>query len=259
MNTFAADETGNILRYLDLYSDSSTEQPLLFIHGLGCASSSDYSPVVASKSYSRQRSLLMDLMGSGFSDKPHAGKYSSVAQVASLSKFIGAQAFSSVDLFGHSAGAFIALKLAQDLPKRRGMLILCEPGINEYGVSMLSEITAMSEDEFVEQGFAAFLAELKVQGTNDAWLGPFSVASSHAIYQWATSALDDNASDWIGDLARLDGEKGVILSASATSEDIGKFEQAGCVVQCVPDTAHMIAYDNPEGLAEAISNLLRMR
>ncbi|MDR5779246.1 alpha/beta hydrolase [Caballeronia sp. LZ065] len=259
MNTFAADETDNVLRYFDLYSDSSAEQPLLFIHGLGCASSSDYSPVVASKGYPRQRSLLMDLMGSGFSDKPDTGKYSSGAQVALLSNFIGAQAFCSVDLFGHSAGAFIALKLAQDVSNRRGTLILCEPGINEYGVSMLSEITAMNEDEFVEQGFAAFLAELKAQGTNDAWLGPFSVASPHAIYQWATSALNDNANDWIGDLARLEGEKGVILSASASSEDIERFEQAGCVVQCVPDTAHMIAYDNPEGLAEAISHLLRMQ
>lgn len=259
MNTFVADETENILRYFDVYPDSNMEQPLLFIHGLGCASSSDYPPVVASKGYSRQRALLMDLMGSGFSDKPDAGSYSSEAQAALLSKFIGVQAFSSVDLFGHSAGAFIALKLAQELSNRSGMLILCEPGLNEYGVSMLSGITAMSEDEFVEQGFAAFLAELKAQGTNDAWLGPFSVASPHAIYQWAKSALDDNASDWIGDLARLECEKGVILSASATSEDIRKFEQAGCVVQCVPDTAHMIAYDNPEGLAEAISDMLRMR
>lgn len=224
MNTFAADETGHILRYLDLYPDSNAASPLLFIHGLGCAASSDYPPVIASESYSRQRSLLIDLMGSGFSDKPDTGDYSSAAQMALLSHFIGAQAFSGVDIFGHSAGAFIALKLAQALSNRSGMLILCEPGINEYGVSMLSQITAMSEDEFVEQGFAVFLAELKAQGTNDAWLGPFSVASPHAIYQWAQSALDDNASDWIGDLARLECEKGVILSASATSEDIGKFE-----------------------------------
>jgi pimeloyl-ACP methyl ester carboxylesterase len=258
MDTFIVDDRQNILRYFDLYSATSSFEPLFYIHGLGCASSSDYPPVVDSDSYTKCRSFLVDLMGSGFSDKPEDGSYISDTQATVLSNFIVSQQFSEANLFGHSAGAFIALKLAQCYPGQVNTLILCEPGLTDYGVSMLSEITSMTEQQFVNGGFSQFLAQLKAQGGNDAWLGPFSVASPYAIYQWARSALDDNAGNWLGDLANLNAIKGVILSDTATSDDIAKFEQAGCTVELVANAEHMIAYDNPDGLALAISNILKL-
>ena len=258
MNTFAVDHRENILRYFDLYSAASTFDPLFYIHGLGCASSSDYPPVVTSDSYSKCRSFLVDLMGSGFSDKPEDGKYISDTQATLLSNFVVSQEFSSVNLFGHSAGAFIALKLAQRLPVQVGTLVLCEPGLTDYGVAMLSEITSQTEAQFVNGGFTQFLAQLKAQGGNDAWLGPFSVASPYAIYQWARSAIDDNSSSWLADLANMNATKGVILSDTATSDEIAKFEQAGCTVELVANAEHMLAYDNPDGLALAISKILQL-
>ncbi|MEM5314431.1 alpha/beta hydrolase [Paraburkholderia sp. JHI869] len=258
MNPCTIDDRGNVLRYFDLYSGTSTFAPLLFIHGLGCASSSDYPTVVGSDSYSKGRSLLIDLMGAGFSDKPEDGKYTSDAQANVLSNFAIGERFTQVNLFGHSAGAFIALKLAKCLSIQVRTLILCAPGLNDYGTAMLSEITSMTEAQFVSAGFSQLLAQLKAAGGNDAWLGPFSVASPYAIYQWARSALDDNAQNWLEDLARLNSTKGVILPDTATSDEITRFEQAGCTVELVANTEHMMAYDNPDGLALAISNLLKL-
>ncbi|TDG10787.1 alpha/beta hydrolase [Paraburkholderia guartelaensis] len=256
MHPFTIDDRGNVLRYFDLYSGTNPSEPLLLIHGLGCASSSDYPPVVGSNSYAKRRSLLVDLMGAGFSDKPEDGKYDSDAQANVLSNLVTRERFTQVDIFGHSAGAFIALKLAKCLPIQVGSVILCAPGLNEYGKAMLSEITSMSEAQFATVGFSQLLAQLKAAGGNDAWLGPFSVASPYAIYQWAKSALDDNAQNWLEDLARLSSKKGVILADTAASEEITQFEQAGCTVELVANTEHMMAYDNPDGLALAISNLL---
>lgn len=258
MNTFPIDDRSNILRYFDLYGGKDPLEPLFYIHGLGCASSSDYPQVVTSDSYSKCRSFLVDLMGSGFSDKPQDGKYISDAQATIVSNFVVSQGFSYVNLFGHSAGAFIALKLAQKLPVQVGTLVLCQPGLTDYGIAMLSDITSQTEEQFVNGGFSQFLAQLKAQGGNDAWLGPFSVASPYAIYQWARSAIDDNSSHWLDDLARLNAVKGVILSDTATRDEIAKFEQAGCTVELVANAEHMIAYDNPDGLALAISNLLNL-
>ncbi|WP_053567996.1 alpha/beta fold hydrolase [Caballeronia cordobensis] len=253
MNTFCVAECGTVLRYLDVYAGAT---PLVFIHGLGCASSSDYAPVVASDAYFKGRSLLLDLMGAGFSDKPTDGEYSSDAQAAVLAEFIAQTGFERVNLFGHSAGAFIAMKLARRLREHVDAVILCEPGLNEYGVAMLSEMTSVTEAQFVHGGFSEWLVQLKAQGTNDAWLGPFSVASPHAIYRWARSALDDNAGNWLDDLANLDAAKGIILSEKATGDEIKRFERAGCAIERVADAEHMIAYDNPDGLARAISALL---
>lgn len=258
MNPFAIDDRANILRYFDLYPAADTFNPLLYIHGLGCASSSDYPPVVNSASYAKCRSILVDLMGSGFSDKPEDGKYLSDTQATILLDFIVSQGLQNVSLFGHSAGAFIALKLAQRLPIQLDTFVLCQPGLTDYGVAMLSEITGQTEQQFVNGGFTQFLAQLKAQGGNDAWLGPFSVASPYAIYQWARSAIDDNSVDWLNELANLNAIKGVILSDSATGDEITKFERAGCTVELVANAEHMIAYDNPDGLALAISNILKL-
>ena len=257
MNSFTIDDRGNVLRYFDLYSATSPFAPLLFIHGLGCASSSDYPPVAASNSYSKSRSILIDLIGAGFSDKPEHGKYASEYQANTLSSFIAGEHLSQVNLFGHSAGAFIALRLAKCLPIPVSTLILCAPGLNDYGKAMLSEIISMTEAQFIDVGFSQLLAQLKGAGGNDAWLGPFSVASPRAIYQWARSALDDNAQNWLEDLARLNLKKGVILSDTSASDEIAKYEQAGCTVELVGNTEHMMAYDNPDGLALAIGNVLK--
>lgn len=256
MKPFAIDDKENILRYLDLFSDSGNADPLVYIHGLGCASSSDYSPVVHSASYTKRRSLLVDLMGSGFSDKPNDARYDSSAQAAVLSDLIANRSLSTVNLFGHSAGAFIGIKLAQQLASRTGTLILCEPGLTDYGVAMLTEITSTTAQQFAETGFSQLLAQLKFSGTNEAWLGPFSIASPYAIYQWARSALEDNARPWLDELASLKATKGVILSDTAASERIAQFEQAGCTVELVANAEHMIAYENPDGLAAAIGKLL---
>ncbi|MFX1677454.1 alpha/beta hydrolase [Paraburkholderia sp. A2WS-5] len=258
MDEFVIDERGNVLRYFDLHSGREAFEPLVYIHGLGCASSSDYPPVVSAHSYAKRRSLLVDLMGSGFSDKPRDGHYHSQAQAAVLSDFVESHGCSRVNLFGHSAGAFVALKLAQTPPIQMRTLILCEPGLTEYGIARLSEIASQTEEQFVDGGFAHLLAQLKTQGGNDAWLGPFSVASPYAIHQWAQSAIEDNSSHWLDDLARLNAIKGVVLSDAATRDEIAKFEQAGCTVELVANTEHMIAYDNPDGLARAISNLLNL-
>ncbi|WP_042298306.1 alpha/beta fold hydrolase [Paraburkholderia bannensis] len=256
MSPFAIDDRGNMLRYLELFSASYSADPLVFIHGLGCASSSDYPSVVNSASYTKRRSLLVDLMGSGFSDKPLDGSYDSTAQAAALSKLLSGESFTKVNLFGHSAGAFIALQLARQLADQTGTLILCEPGLTDYGVAMLADITSMSEQQFVEDGFTQLRAQLKSSGGNEAWLGPFSVASPYAIYHWARSALEDNAHLWLDDLAALKVPKAVILSDTASGERIAQFEQAGCTVARVANAEHMIAYENPDGLAAAISTLL---
>lgn len=196
-------------------------------------------------------------MGAGFSAKPEDGEYHSDSQANILSNFVKSEHFTRVNLFGHSAGAFIALKLAKRLPDQTGTLILCAPGVNDYGKAMLSTITSMTEAQFVSAGFSQLLEHLKSASGNDAWLGPFSVASPYAVYQWAKSALDDNAKNWLEDLAALNSAKAVILPDTAASEEIAKFEHAGCIVELVANTEHMMAYDNPDGLALAISHILK--
>lgn len=248
MNTWNFDNN-NWLRWHDLHAPGV---PLIYLHGLGCASSSDYPRVVTSHEYLPHRSWLVDLPGAGFSDKPASLHYGSCAQAALLRTWIGDH---QVALFGHSAGAFIALKLAALMPSSVERLILCAPGLNEYGVSFLSEIVAMSESAFIDTGFSQLLTRLEDSGGNEAWLGPFQASSPQAVYQWAVSALEDNAGPWLELLSTISAVKGVILPDAATSEEIARYKRAGCRVELVVNSGHMMAYDNPDALAAAISRL----
>ncbi|MEI7189337.1 alpha/beta hydrolase [Dickeya dianthicola] len=253
MEIWPFDEKKNVLRWLDCHFSPS---PLVYIHGLGCASSNDYLPVITSTNYSGIRSWLVDLPGSGFSDKPMAGLYDSSRLSTILQTWITSIGVSTVNLFGHSAGTFIALKMATAMSPQPERLILCAPGLNDYGITLLENITTMSEYEFIATGFNQLMMQLKNEGGNDAWLGPFQVSSPRAVYQWAMSTLNDNEENWLEILSRLPIAKGVILPDNASQDNIAQYIRAGCLVALVPNSGHMMAYDNPDGLAAAISWLM---
>lgn len=256
MDTWYFNEENDCLRWQSCYKQNST---LIYIHGLGCASSNDYPPVITSSFYRNITSLLVDLPGAGFSDKPAATEYDSGSQSSRLQQWIAETGLKEISLFGHSAGAFIALKLAGKLSPQAKQLILCTPGLNDYGISFLEEITSMTKEAFILYGFSALMEQLKYEGGNDAWLGPFQVCSPDAIWQWANSALSDNTSDWLSVLADLPINKGIILPDTATDNEIKNYTDAGCTVELVANSGHMVAYDNPDGLADAISRLMEVQ
>ena len=72
MREYRIRETEYTIRYHNFYGKGT---PLLFIHGLGCASSFDYIEVAAMLGTS-QRIILIDLLGAGYSDKPLDFEYS---------------------------------------------------------------------------------------------------------------------------------------------------------------------------------------
>ena len=61
------------IRFHDL---AGVGTPLVFVHGLGCASSCDYPAVARDPSLASRRAILVDLLGSGFSDRPEGFDYS---------------------------------------------------------------------------------------------------------------------------------------------------------------------------------------
>lgn len=64
MKEYIVDNMKNKMRYYDLPGEDT---PILFIHDLGCAGSFDY-PEVTAQSDLNHRRILIDLLGSGFSE-----------------------------------------------------------------------------------------------------------------------------------------------------------------------------------------------
>ncbi|KFC06574.1 2-hydroxy-6-oxo-6-phenylhexa-2,4-dienoate hydrolase [Trabulsiella guamensis ATCC 49490] len=62
--------------------------PLIFVHGLGCASSCEYPRVVVDKAFGGKRAILLDLPGCGYSEKPRDYSYSISEQAIVVAELV---------------------------------------------------------------------------------------------------------------------------------------------------------------------------
>lgn len=254
MREFWSDGAGAHLRYLDLPGD---RVPILFIHGLGCAGSHDYPQVAAQPEVATHRRILVDLLGAGYSDWPEGfpGRVSDHAEVvAELVEVLGLQRFV---LFAHSAGGAIGLELARRVGERLAAVVLSEanldpspPGVGSF------RIASQTEADFVARGFEELLAAARQEG-NTSWAAALDRCSPAAVWRLAaslTSGQDPNGRDVLYELpvprAYLFGER------SLPDPDHEELPRHGVRVFVVPRAGHSMAWENPEGVAGAISAAL---
>lgn len=238
------------LRYHDLPGEGT---PLLFVHGLGCASSSDYPRVAAEGALAGRRMLLLDLLGFGFSDRPVDFGYAVEDHARTVARLIEGLSLDRLDLFGHSMGGSIAVVAATLLSGRVRHLVLGEPNLDAGGGTFSRPIARQSEAEFVARGHAAVVRE----ATDPIWAGSVSMASPVAVHRGAMSLVRGAVPSWREQLAALAMPRAVIFGAlSLPHPDTERLPGIGVGVHVVPGAGHSMAWENPAGLAQAIRAVL---
>ncbi len=101
MNGFYSSVAGATLRWRDFPGDGL---PVVFIHGLGCASSYDYPALPAILRSANGAKYSSNLPGFGYSDKPRAFSYNIHEQALVLEQFLSHLRLQRFALFGHSMG-----------------------------------------------------------------------------------------------------------------------------------------------------------
>lgn len=115
MKSFLLSTERASLRYHDLPGEGP---PLVFLHGLGCASSCDYPCIAADPALTGRRSLLVDLLGSGFNDRPVGFGYTVADHARCVAALVGRLAPDAVDIFGHSMGCAVAIVTSSPVARR---------------------------------------------------------------------------------------------------------------------------------------------
>ena len=156
MNGFYSSVAGATLRWHDFPGDGL---PVVFIHGLGCASSYDYPRIASDPALRERRKILIDLPGFGYSDKPRVFSYNIHEQALVLEQFLSHLRLQRFALFGHSMGGSIAIEAAGLLGERVTTLLVSEPNLFAGGGEYSRRIAAQSESAFVADGYARLLAE----------------------------------------------------------------------------------------------------
>ena len=109
MNSFYSQYAGCTVRWQDL---PGSGEPVVFIHGLGCASSYEYPRIVCDARFGARRAILIDLPGSGYSDKPTHYGYRTSEQAQVVAELLNHLKLDTFWLYGHSMGGSIAIEAA---------------------------------------------------------------------------------------------------------------------------------------------------
>lgn len=244
---------GSILRFHDL---PGLGPPLLFVHGLGCASSCDYPRVATEPALADRRRLLVDLLGSGFSDRPEAFGYTVEDHARTLAALVDGLGLAPVDLYGHSMGGAVAITLAALRPARVGRIVLCEPNLVPGGGFFSSPIAAQDEAVYARVGHALTVAAAREAG-NVVWAGSLATTSPRAVHRGATSLVRGSSPTWLAQLAALALPRtGIYGARSLPDADAQRLESIGVPLLVVPEAGHSVAWENPSGLARAIAAAL---
>jgi len=241
------------LRYHDI---PGRFPPLLFIHGLGCASSCDYPTVAGDAALTGRRQLLIDLLGSGFSDRPNTFAYTIDAQARTIVALVDRLALESVDVFGHSMGGSIAITVAHLLGDRVRRLVAGEPNLDPGGGLASSAIAATSEANYVAHGHDHLVRAARADG-NATWAMSLSQSAPWAVHRGARSLVAGGSPTWRDMIYARRGPKTLLFgSHSLPDPDTERLPKAGVSVGIVADAGHAMAWQNPAGLAAAIAQAL---
>lgn len=250
MKSFTLSAVDARLRYHDLAGDGPT---LLFIHGIGCASSCDYPAVAANYALQGRRMLLVDLLGSGFSDRPRGFGYTIEDHARSVVALAEALGLAEFDLFGHSMGGAVAIEAAALLTGRLRSLVVGEPNLAPGGGVFSRSIAAMSESYYVRFGHDELVSASRDNG-NDIWAASLAQSASYAVHRTACSLVAGSDPTWQGILSALAVPRTIIVGESSLPyDDVERLAPTGVNSLVVARAGHSMAWENPTGLAEAIA------
>ncbi len=254
MQEFRIKGTNCSIRYNDLEGE---DIPIVFIHGLGCAGSFDYVEVVSQAALLSHRRIVVDLLGSGYSDKPTNFHYSVEAHVSYLKEFIDSLGVNRIILFGHSLGGAIAIELAYLCKDKVSHLILSESNLDPSCEGAVSYQIAHFPEENFELSLNQFALESELSG-HSMWVSTLKNCLPKAMYEMSQSALKGGAVSWRQLLYQLELPKSYIFGEqSLPDDDFELLKSHGVFVDIVSNAGHSMAWENPKGLAVAIKNCLQ--
>ncbi|MDU7252806.1 MULTISPECIES: alpha/beta fold hydrolase [Clostridium] len=249
MKEYIVDSRNNKMRYHDL---PGKDTPILFIHGLGCAGSFDYPEVAAQADLIEHRRILIDLIGSGFSDKPDNYLYTVKEHANYLYNFVQDLGLNKFIIFAHSLGGPIALELADKCRDNIETIILSEANLDKSSEGSSSyEFGTCNEEDFINSMFDEVVNENSIE--NSMWSATLSVCSSTAISRISKSAVAGGDPSWREILYSLQCKRTFIFGEkSLPDDDKIQLERQMINIEIVKSAGHSMAWENPKGLAEAI-------
>lgn len=254
MRSAAVTPEGDLIRWVEL---PGQEPPRVYVHGLGATSPAYFTEVAVDPRLAGRRSLLIDLLGHGLSDRPTTFDYTLESHADALADALTAAGVSGAELIAHSMGGSVAIVLAARHPLLVSRLVLVDANLDPLPRTPVapgsSGIAAYSEQEFLAGGWEEVRDRV---GTH--WWSTMRLAGREALHRSAyhlTRGTTPTMRELLLDLKiprtfLLPETDGPLPGTDALTE-------SGVSIVAIPDCGHNIMLDNPDAFVKATAAALK--
>lgn len=241
------------------YHDLAGRDPVwVYLHGMGTASSSDFPAIVRHPGLTPYRALLVDLLGSGFSDRPDAFSYTLEAHAATVARLLDHLVLRGCRLVGHSFGGSVAIVLAATRPDLVDGLVVAEPNLEPEDATLSRTVADQTEEAYVRAGHAELIAQAEEWAAETpAWAdfpGTLRATDPAAMHRGATSLVAASLSVTFFGLSL---PRTYVFGALSLPHHHEEQLRGGEVrVAVVPGAGHGMMGENPDGVAQVLADTL---
>jgi pimeloyl-ACP methyl ester carboxylesterase len=256
MRTFLVPSVGAALCYHDLPGDEPT---IVFLHGLGAASSEEFMQTVRHPRLAGFRMLLIDFLGFGFSERPLEYGYTMEDHADSVADLLRHLHLRRVHVVGHSMGGSVAIALAMRHTDLVGSLIVAEGNLDPGRGTASARIASWSEEDYIREGHLAFVGEFGRSVADVPGYGgvvrTMALTSPHAMHRSARSLLAERTPTFRQGIEDLRMPRTFLIGERSDYPE-ARWLRNGVNIVIVPEAAHLMNVDNPDGFARAIAEAI---
>ncbi|MEV8476575.1 alpha/beta hydrolase [Streptomyces sp. NPDC051173] len=253
MRTATVTAEGDQIRWVEL---PGQEPPRVYMHGLGATSPAYFAEVAVHPLLAGRRSLLIDLLGHGISDRPTGFGYTLESHADALATALDSAGVTGAELIAHSMGGSVAIVLAARHPHLVSRLVLVDANLDPIprtpGSSGSSGIAAYSEQEFLAGGWKEVRDRV-----GSHWWSTMRLAGREALHRSATHLIRGTVPTMRELLLDLKIPRAYLLpEADGPLPGTDALTQAGVSVVPISDCGHNIMLDNPQAFVRATAAAL---
>lgn len=253
------------LRYEDLSGESPAN---VYLAGLILASHPCFASVVAEHpALAARRSVMVDLLGSGFSDAPEAFSYSLEDHAGTVAMLLDELGLRECSIVGYSMSGAVAIMLAAMRPDLVGRLVLMEANLDPLGPGegeVSTAIAAQTEEEFCACGFQALIESFRQAGiagnnTGATMAASLQLAAPHAVHRGAVNLVRGTRPTMRERLLGMKIPRAYVYGAwSLPKLKLDDLAAKDVRLLAVPNAGHGMVWDNSAGVAEALATALAL-
>ncbi|MFG2222348.1 alpha/beta fold hydrolase [Streptomyces sp. NPDC048644] len=256
MRSAAVTAEGDRIRWIEHPGNGTAGPVRVYLHGLGATSSAYWSGTAAHPLLAGPRSLLVDLLGFGLSDRPAAFAYTLESHADALAAALDAAGVTGAEVIAHSMGGSVALVLAARHPLLVSRLVLADANLDPLeprrGAPGSRGIAAYTEEEFLSHG----RDEVR-ESAGAEWWATMRLAGPEALYRSAVGLVRGSSPDMRTLLLGLPIPRTFLYpAADGPLPGAGELAAAGVSLAALAGCGHNMMLDNPDGFARAAAATL---